>query len=76
VIVPLVLKHYWQFLFAPAGPAHSDRADRSAIEDTHARDAATRAERLEEIAIYARAGYFNLGYTVDAFRIPDGSPPY
>jgi len=26
-------------------------------------------DRLERIAIYARAGYFNMGYTVDMFHM-------
>lgn len=26
-------------------------------------------ERLERIAIYARAGYFNMGYTLDMFHV-------
>jgi hypothetical protein len=27
------------------------------------------AERLERIAIYARAGYFNMGYTLEMFHV-------
>ncbi|MFM0529708.1 hypothetical protein PQR11_32540 [Paraburkholderia strydomiana] len=27
------------------------------------------AERLERIAVYARAGYFNMGYTLDMFHV-------
>ncbi|MDP9651384.1 MULTISPECIES: hypothetical protein [Paraburkholderia] len=26
-------------------------------------------ERLERIAVYARAGYFNMGYTLDMFHV-------
>ncbi|MFT4067290.1 hypothetical protein [Paraburkholderia sp.] len=26
-------------------------------------------ERLERIAIYARAGYFNMGYTLESFHV-------
>ena len=33
----------------------------------------TRAEQLEHISAYARAGYFNMGYTVDAFQLPGES---
>jgi hypothetical protein len=33
---------------------------------SHASD---NAERLERIAIYARAGYFNMGYTLEMFHV-------
>lgn len=32
------------------------------------------AERAERIATYARAGYFHMGYTFDAFRPIDETP--
>ncbi|CAB3761350.1 hypothetical protein [Paraburkholderia humisilvae] len=35
----------------------------------------TSAERLEHIAMYARAGYFNLGYTYDMFHLAAELPP-
>ena len=38
-------------------------------------DEASRAERLEYIALYAQAGYFNMGYAVDAFQPPAEPPP-
>lgn len=38
-------------------------------------DAPTPTERLERIALYARAGYFNMGYTVDVFQSPKDLPP-
>ncbi|MEM5383098.1 hypothetical protein VSR68_05755 [Paraburkholderia phymatum] len=38
---------------------HKDTHDRHSPPDD--------AERLERIAAYARAGYFNMGYTLDMF---------
>jgi hypothetical protein len=35
----------------------------------------TEAERLESIAMYARAGYFNLGYTHEMFHLAGELPP-
>jgi hypothetical protein len=40
-----------------------------------ARDAADRAERLERIAMYARAGYFHIGYTLDMMQMAADIPP-
>ncbi|WP_159459349.1 hypothetical protein [Caballeronia concitans] len=37
---------------------------------------ASASERLEQIAIYARAGYFNMGYTVDAFHMSADFMPH
>jgi hypothetical protein len=33
------------------------------------------AERLERIATYARAGYFNIGYTYEMFHLSAELPP-
>jgi hypothetical protein len=33
-------------------------------------DAPEACERLERIAMYARAGYFNMGYTLDMMQAP------
>jgi len=33
-------------------------------------------EQLERIATYARAGYFNLGYTPDMFPLVGDLPPH
>jgi hypothetical protein len=33
-------------------------------------------EQLERIATYARAGYFNMGYTPDMFPFVGDLPPY
>jgi hypothetical protein len=56
-----VLMHYWRAL--------SSR-DAAVSTEEYGEEAATRAEQLEDIAVYARAGYFNMGYTVDVFQSP------
>jgi hypothetical protein len=33
-------------------------------------------ERLERISAYARAGYFNMGYTFDMFPLVGDLPPH
>jgi hypothetical protein len=43
---------------------HKDTHDKGAHDRLSPRDD---AERLERIAAYARAGYFNMGYTLDMF---------
>ncbi|GAB7524955.1 hypothetical protein [Paraburkholderia sp. 2C] len=45
--------------FAPRGAAAQSAAD-----------APQACERLERIAMYARAGYFNMGYTLDMMQAP------
>jgi hypothetical protein len=55
------LMHYWR--------AFSSRDTQSASEE-YAEESATRAERLEDIAVYARAGYFDMGFTADLFQVP------
>ncbi|BBU31805.1 hypothetical protein BTHE68_55390 [Burkholderia sp. THE68] len=67
--MPHFLTHYWQALSAPAG-----RVRKHFTHDTAVPDESTRAEQLEHISVYARAGYFNMGYTVDAFQLPGESP--
>lgn len=54
-----VRKHFTKDDVAHAAPAPNDT---------------TRAEQLEHISAYARAGYFNMGYTVDVFQLPGESP--
>jgi hypothetical protein len=39
-------------------------------------DDASRAERLEHIALFAQAGYFNMGNAVDLFQPPVEPPPF
>ncbi|MCC8395880.1 hypothetical protein LJ656_25160 [Paraburkholderia sp. MMS20-SJTR3] len=55
---------YRRTVFAPFAAARQRFHQR--FED-HAGALATEPERLERIAVYARAGYFNMGYTLDSF---------
>ncbi|WP_241270039.1 hypothetical protein [Caballeronia sp. M1242] len=48
----------------------------AASKPTQRDEQASGPERLEQIALYARAGYFNMGYTVDAFSTPADLPPH
>ena len=66
-----ILTHYWQALSAPVGRARERWRLRADLEE-----GASGAERLEQIAVYARAGYFNMGYTVDAFNASADLPPH
>ena len=72
--MPQFLTHYWQALSAPAGRVRKHFTKEGAAHEAHAVSETTRAEQLEHISAYARAGYFNMGYTVDAFQLP-GEPP-
>jgi len=63
----------WRAWLQSIASAHAQRGN----ADTHGgenaadrRDGQNPAERLERIAIYARAGYFNMGYTSDMTQIP------
>ena len=47
-------------------------AERAALDDWNRR---TDPERQERIAAYARAGYFNLGYTYEMFHLVAQFPP-
>jgi hypothetical protein len=49
---------------AKGGPAH-ERSEKDAPHVAPCTD----PERLERIANYARAGYFNMGYTLDMFQM-------
>jgi hypothetical protein len=66
------MHRYLHMLSATATRVRDLRHVRAAtLDETLEReDATTRAEELEHIAVYARAGYFNMGYTVDAFQPP------
>ena len=44
-------------------------------ESSHEHSNRTEAERLERVAAYARAGYFNLGYTYEMFHLAGELPP-
>jgi hypothetical protein len=45
-----------------------------ATEDALRDATASRAERLEYIALFAQAGYFNMGYALDLFQPPPDVP--
>ncbi|MDR5816664.1 MULTISPECIES: hypothetical protein [unclassified Caballeronia] len=82
-----ILTRYWQTLSTSV----RERRDRSRMRafqrvrqdcacgtasgKTQHDEPPSRTERLETIALYARAGYFNMGYTVDVFQSPADLPP-
>ncbi|SAK62248.1 hypothetical protein AWB77_02204 [Caballeronia fortuita] len=72
--MPHFLTQTWQALSAPAQHLRKRLTKDAAAEGAHVANATTRAEQLEHISVYARAGYFNMGYTVDAFQLPGESP--
>ncbi|PYE21644.1 hypothetical protein [Paraburkholderia silvatlantica] len=45
-------------------------------DEPELRDASRETEHLERIATYARAGYFNMGYTPDMFPLVGDLPPH
>jgi hypothetical protein len=51
------------------------RVDEPDDSSTRERSTRSEAERLERVAAYARAGYFNLGYTYEMFHLAGGLPP-
>jgi hypothetical protein len=82
-----ILTRYWQTLSASAREMR-DRSRMRAFQRVRQAcaceipsskpqhdDPPSRTERLERIALYARAGYFNMGYTVDVFQSPADLPP-
>ena len=80
--MPDILTRYWQSLSASARDMRDRRRMRAfarvrnacactaSATDEREDDAPSRTERLERIAVYARAGYFTMGYTVDIFQSP------
>ena len=73
--MPHFLTHCLHALSAPAGRVRRHFTQRAvAADDAPSDEESTRAEQLENIAAYARAGYFNMGYTVEVFQMP-GEPP-
>ncbi|MDQ7980531.1 hypothetical protein QYH69_25160 [Paraburkholderia sp. SARCC-3016] len=70
--MPHSMKKRWSGLLKPIGFAHRDEdggksRDAAAPHSSQAHEA---GERLERIAMYARAGYFNMGYTLDMMQAP------
>jgi hypothetical protein len=77
--MPHFLSQYWQALSAPASRVRKHLSKHGSLgpeHDADSGDLSTRAEQLERIAVYAREGYFNLDYTVDAFQSPIETPSH
>ncbi|KXU96896.1 hypothetical protein CR51_22495 [Caballeronia megalochromosomata] len=84
----LLLTHYWRILsnnFDQSSERRFLREARRAMNacaceaprsGTLGNDDASRAERLEHIALFAQAGYFNMGNAVDLFQPPVEPPPF
>lgn len=60
-----------QALARPFESARRRNAHEPAEERAH-----DEPERLERMAVYARAGYFNMGYTFDMFPLVGDLPPH
>jgi hypothetical protein len=67
-----------QVLARPFAAARQRRHDRAAAHNAVPEQAGESGEheRLERIAVYARAGYFNMGYTPDMFPFIGDLPPH
>ncbi|MEX3980977.1 hypothetical protein AB4Y45_18595 [Paraburkholderia sp. EG287A] len=67
-------------LAVPAWFTRRGRANRPPptpqADEPELRDASRETEQLERIATYARAGYFNMGYTPDMFPLVGDLPPH
>jgi len=66
-------------LSVPAWFARHGRASKPPVpqaDEPELRDASRETEHLERIATYARAGYFNMGYTPDMFPLVGDLPPH
>lgn len=66
-------------LSMPAWFARRGRANTAPVPhggEPELRDASRETEQLERIATYARAGYFNMGYTPDMFPLVGDLPPH
>lgn len=83
-----ILTHYWHMLsnsFDRSRERRFLREGRRAMNtcacdapraDSRLGDETSRAERLEYIALFAQAGYFNMGHAVDLFQPPVEPPPF
>ncbi|CAD6534396.1 hypothetical protein LMG27952_02946 [Paraburkholderia hiiakae] len=60
--------------FARRGRANSAPVPHG--DEPELRDTSRETEQLERIATYARAGYFNMGYTPDMFPLVGDLPPH
>jgi hypothetical protein len=73
-MMPMNLASFYRRAVVRRFEAARQRAHRDAYHAaTHACDERNRPrddpERLERIATYARAGYFNMGYTLESFHV-------
>lgn len=81
-----LLTHYWHILsnrFDQSGEQRFLREARRAMGACDAprpvspgNDEASRTERLRYIALFAQAGYFNMGHAVDLCQPPVDLPPF
>jgi hypothetical protein len=55
---------------------HADAPSAPPAESPEASGSSREPEQLERIASYARAGYFNMGYTPDMFPLVGDLPPH
>jgi hypothetical protein len=73
-----LLTHYWRILSNSFDRASERRFLREARRAMNAcacdaprpGEEASRAERLQSIALFAQAGYFNMGSAIDLFEPP------
>ncbi|PXW28469.1 hypothetical protein [Paraburkholderia caballeronis] len=76
---PLAFLHPRTQAAGAGGSASDERGSQDAQRAARDQDGESRteaqAERLERIAVYARAGYFNMGYTFDMFPFVGDLPP-
>ena len=59
-----------------ARPFQAIRRRRHGHESVPPDDGHSEPEQLERIAAYARAGYFNMGYTFEMFPLVGDLPPH
>lgn len=83
-----ILTHYWHVLSSSFERSRERRFMREARRAMNAcacdapraspsgNEEASRAEKLEHIALFAQAGYFNMGNAVDLFQPPVEPPPF
>ncbi len=62
-------------LFRPSLRSGEVAQHREADDEARSRQPWQDPDRLERIALYARAGYFNLGYTYETFHLIGEVPP-
>ncbi len=75
-VLPLLFDflHRFRARFVPASPSGWHREEETSPEHSISEDGPSHADQLECIAIYARAGYFDAAYGVDAMQLVFESP--